>query len=37
MQGIVEIARAEGLKVRPLCSYAASWMSRNENYSDLLA
>jgi predicted GNAT family acetyltransferase len=37
MQGIIEIARAEGLKVRPLCSYAAAWLSRHEKHRDLLA
>ncbi len=37
MQGIMEIARAEGLRVRPLCSYAAAWLARHQNYSHLLA
>lgn len=30
-------ARAEGLKVRPLCSYAEAWSRRHADYADLLA
>ena len=30
-------AREEGLKVRPLCSYAARVMSRDPKFQDLLA
>lgn len=30
-------ARAEGLKVRPDCSYAAAYMRRHPEYADLLA
>jgi uncharacterized protein len=37
MQGIVDLARAEDLKVAPLCGYAAAWMRRHKDYSDLLA
>jgi uncharacterized protein len=37
MQGIVEIARAEGLKVAPLCGYASAWMRRHKESQDLLA
>ena len=34
----VETARREGWKVRPLCSYVATWMRRqNGVYDDLLA
>jgi predicted GNAT family acetyltransferase len=29
MEGIVEIARAERLRIVPLCSYAAAWMRRH--------
>ena len=29
MQGIVEIARATGAKIVPLCSYAAAWLRRH--------
>jgi uncharacterized protein len=36
MAGVMEIARTEGLKVRPLCSYAAAWMRRHREYHDLL-
>ena len=30
-------ARAEGLKVKPLCSYADGWMQRHPDYADLRA
>jgi len=36
MTGVMEIARAEGLKVRPLCSYASAWIRRHGEYHDLL-
>ena len=36
MEGVMEAARAEGLKIVPLCSYAAMWMHRNRR-DDLLA
>ena len=36
MAGVMEIARTEGLKVRPLCSYAAAWMRRHREYHDQL-
>lgn len=29
MEGIVEIAGADGLTIVPLCSYAAAWMRRH--------
>jgi predicted GNAT family acetyltransferase len=32
-----DFARAEGLKVRPLCSYAEAWSRRHAEYADLLA
>ena len=32
----LEWARAEGLKVRPLCSYVASYMRRHPETQDLL-
>jgi len=35
MAGVMEIARTEGLKVRPLCSYASVWMRRHREYHDL--
>lgn len=37
MQGVMESARAEGLKIVPLCPYAASWIKRHKEYEDLLA
>ena len=37
MTGVMESARAEGLKVRPLCGYAAAWIRRHKQYHDLLA
>jgi predicted GNAT family acetyltransferase len=37
MQGIVEIARAEHLKLAPLCGYAATWIRRHKVGRDLLA
>ena len=37
MQGFMEIARAEKLKVVPYCSYAAAWIRRHKEYQDLLA
>src|SRR3954464_11956970 len=36
MTGGMAIARAEGLKVRPLCSYASAWIRRHSKYHDLL-
>ena len=36
MAGVMEIARAEELKVRPLCSYARAWIRRHREYHDLL-
>lgn len=37
MRGVMEIARAEGAKVRPLCGYAAGWLRRHPEFGDLLA
>jgi predicted GNAT family acetyltransferase len=36
MEGIVALARAEGLKVIPLCSYAAMWFRRHPGQKDVL-
>lgn len=33
----LDFARAEGLKVKPLCSYADAWMRRHPAYEDLRA
>jgi predicted GNAT family acetyltransferase len=35
MQGMLDLARDEGLKVLPLCSYARAWMERHPEYADL--
>jgi uncharacterized protein len=37
MDGIVTIARTEGLKIVPLCSYATLWFRRHPGRSDVLA
>ncbi len=37
MEGIVGIARAENLKLYPICSYAASWLRRHREHQDVLA
>jgi uncharacterized protein len=37
MEGVLAIARAEGLKVTPVCSYAAAYMRRHREHHDLLA
>jgi predicted GNAT family acetyltransferase len=37
MQGIMEIARATGAKVVPLCGYASAWLRRHREYAELLA
>jgi uncharacterized protein len=36
MQGLVEIARSQGLKITPLCGYAHAWIRRHREYHDLL-
>jgi predicted GNAT family acetyltransferase len=36
MEGIVAKARANGLKVIPLCSYAALWFRRHPDQKDML-
>ncbi|HUH59769.1 MAG TPA: GNAT family N-acetyltransferase [Candidimonas sp.] len=33
----LDTARAEGWKVRPLCSYAAAYIRRHQEYADLVA
>jgi predicted GNAT family acetyltransferase len=37
MQSLAEHARAEGLKLIPRCSYAAVWLKRHGQYSDVMA
>jgi predicted GNAT family acetyltransferase len=34
---VMAAARAEGLKITPLCSYAAAWIRRHRQHHDLLA
>jgi predicted GNAT family acetyltransferase len=36
MQGIVELARAEGRRIAPMCSYAHAWIRRHKEHHDLL-
>lgn len=36
MEGVVEAAKSEGLKIVPLCGYAAAWIRRHPDYQDLL-
>ena len=35
MRGVAEEARAEQVKVLPLCGYARAWMQRHPEYRDL--
>ena len=37
MTAIAEDVRAKGLRVIPICGYAASWFRRSAQHSDLLA
>jgi predicted GNAT family acetyltransferase len=37
MEGIMEIARATGAKIVPLCGYASAWLRRHREYAELLA
>jgi predicted GNAT family acetyltransferase len=37
MEEVMAAARAEGLKITPLCSYAAAWIRRHRQHHDLLA
>jgi len=37
MEGVAEAARAEGVKIVPICGYAAAWLRRHRQYSDLVA
>jgi predicted GNAT family acetyltransferase len=36
MQSLAEHARAEGLKLEPICSYAMLWLKRHPEYADVL-
>lgn len=37
MQGVADAARARNLKITPLCGYAAAWLKRHPDTSDLVA
>lgn len=37
MQGIMQAARSQSLKILPICGYAAAWMQRHPECQDLLA
>ncbi len=37
MEGLMSIVRERGLKVVPVCSYAAAWLERHPEFSDLRA
>lgn len=37
MTGVLDSARAKGLKVTPICGYAAAYIRRHPEYHDLLA
>ena len=37
VRAVFEFARGAGAKVRPACSYAAAWIERHTQYTDLLA
>jgi predicted GNAT family acetyltransferase len=37
MAGIVELARAEGFRITPTCSYAFAWFHRHRDAQDVLA
>jgi predicted GNAT family acetyltransferase len=36
MAGILDLARERGLKVQPICGYAAAYIQRHPEYHDLL-
>ncbi|MDR3512900.1 MAG: GNAT family N-acetyltransferase [Caulobacteraceae bacterium] len=35
MEGVARHARAEGVKIIPLCPYAAAWLKRHPEYADV--
>lgn len=37
VRGLLDIARTQRLKVKPLCSFAARYIGRHPEYADLLA
>ena len=37
MHGVAAAAREAGMKITPICGYAATWLRRHREYTDLLA
>ena len=37
MEGTAQMARANGDKLHPICSYAVSWLRRHPDYNDIIA
>lgn len=37
MTAIAETARRDGMKITPVCSYAAAWLQRSKEFGDLAA
>jgi uncharacterized protein len=37
VRGLLDIARAQGLKVRPLCPFVSAYIGKHPEYADLLA
>lgn len=37
MEAVAADARLQGLKIKPICGYAAAWLKRSPEYRDLLA
>jgi len=37
MEALAAWTRAEGLKITPVCSYAATWLARSAEHRDLVA
>jgi predicted GNAT family acetyltransferase len=36
MEGVARAAREQGLRITPLCGYAAAWLRRHREHSDLV-
>jgi predicted GNAT family acetyltransferase len=37
MHAVVRAAQEDGMKIVPICGYAATWLRRHREYADLLA
>ena len=37
VRGLLEIARAEGLKIKPLCPFVVAYMDKHPDYTDVRA